>query len=505
MGDSKERSLKESFKRFADNTSMHGFLDVYYAKSWFWIIFWTIAIFGSFAMTAYQIIQAVDQFIHQSGTTVIAAAQKEELVFPPIRLCFVHWIYWVDWKKAIALNFTKESVIFAMSYFTHGFSSTVFDLNQAKNEYLQSLHLNNLSTLSEFYSAVARDPPLSKDDKFVQYFQKTEIVFKLPNILFCYIIPETKMYEIILEQNSGSSITDGIELKFSVVDVDYKQMKEYITVEEYSHHIALWLNSYSVHQLGADQFHKDLTSFVLPMYLFPNGFSKDSVQIFSDNDEYVVRFSVSAHRWKYSATSPCVTKMKSVFPNDTCFYTCTSKFITSSCKCPFIDSAAFLGQDLPQNLCSYEIHFISQTEKNEHNKIEESWFQEMNPNCSSDFGEPLKQKCLNNCDIPCETWFYTMGIAVRSMPNSIRFFSNKTVTSVLINYPVSGEIFIATDIDTQTWENFIGNVGGLFGIWTGASILSIIQMLYYFSFCFKSRSPQKIIPPKNSASKIEVK
>lgn len=35
-----------------------------------------------------------------------------------------------------------------------------------------------------------------------------------------------------------------------------------------------------------------------------------------------------------------------------------------------------------------------------------------------------------------------------------------------------------TEIGAQSWENFVGNVSGLLGIWTGASILSLIQIFY---------------------------
>jgi len=33
-------------------------------------------------------------------------------------------------------------------------------------------------------------------------------------------------------------------------------------------------------------------------------------------------------------------------------------------------------------------------------------------------------------------------------------------------------------VDAQTWEDFVASVGGLLGVWTGASIVSFVQMFY---------------------------
>lgn len=34
------------------------------------------------------------------------------------------------------------------------------------------------------------------------------------------------------------------------------------------------------------------------------------------------------------------------------------------------------------------------------------------------------------------------------------------------------------ETDRQTWEDFVGNVGGLLGVWPGASLMSVFQLFY---------------------------
>ena len=98
----------------------------------------------------------------------------------------------------------------------------------------------------------------------------------------------------------------------------------------------------------------------------------------------------------------------------------------------------------------------------------------------------LLEECLKNCSIYCETWTFESSKTVitteKLTPNTVRLiqFAGCTIEFLEINikYPDFGQILVVIEMDSQTWEFFVSNVGGLLGIWTGASVLSFIQLIY---------------------------
>uniref|UniRef100_A0A915HRD6 Uncharacterized protein n=1 Tax=Romanomermis culicivorax TaxID=13658 RepID=A0A915HRD6_ROMCU len=55
-------------------------------------------------------------------------------------------------------------------------------------------------------------------------------------------------------------------------------------------------------------------------------------------------------------------------------------------------------------------------------------------------------------------------------------------SEVVIRYPAVKSILIYEDVMVKTEFMILGDVGGLLGIWTGGSIISLMQLLYVFCF-----------------------
>lgn len=109
------KKYKTNFQQFADGTSMHGFTEFYYAKSTIWQCFWLITILAAIAVTIFQVAEAVSQYLNQKTTTSVQVATSEDIIYPPLRLCYPHWLYWFDWNKATEMNFTYNRIIWALS------------------------------------------------------------------------------------------------------------------------------------------------------------------------------------------------------------------------------------------------------------------------------------------------------------------------------------------------------------------------------------------------------
>lgn len=501
--------VKQRFQNFSNATTIHGFFDMFHAKSVTGTLFWVVMVFAAFSVTIVQLYNSISQYIDQDSTTVIAPALKGELFYPPMRLCYVHWLYWVDWEKAFSMSFTKESILFGLSYITRGFSSTVFNITGAKEDFVAQLSSNNLSTLSDFYEAIAKVEPEINGVKTIQfYYDQFDFIYKDPNIVFCYSVSGDKVFKILNEQGYANKL-NSTKFGFSVPDLTYNSVKQHITEEEYNHHLVWWLAKNSHYYVDSvEQFNKNLSAYALPILLYPDGYSAQSVQLLHDNDAYTINLRASAHRWKNTDQNPCSLEKRSIISDNACQTKCMSKQNILTCMCPYIEEAMLYNKDTVENQCPEAIYFLPMNESNfrpqilnffdkstivmgdkEYKsghigdvRIGQDFFDNHYPPCSPDKKGFNLSDCLNQCVTGCELWNYEMSIAVATMPRFSQKISFKNLTDIIIKYPTVGDVLIMTEIDPQTWENFVGNVGGLLGIWTGASILSFIQMFYLCCF-----------------------
>lgn len=178
MNDRRKQSVKRGFQRFCDGTSLHGFAELYHAKTYFWGVFWVFILFAAFALTAYQINIVVVQYLVQPTITVITPAKEKQILYPPIRICHALWMFWIDWKKATGMGFTRSEILFALSYMNVVYTAQEFDVNQAKKDFLMTMAKNNIATLSQFYMTIAKQLPITAENRFADYFDKSEIYFK---------------------------------------------------------------------------------------------------------------------------------------------------------------------------------------------------------------------------------------------------------------------------------------------------------------------------------------
>lgn len=64
--------------------------------------------------------------------------------------------------------------------------------------------------------------------------------------------------------------------------------------------------------------------------------------------------------------------------------------------------------------------------------------------------------------------------------------------------PLQGGYMSFTEVSTYSFDAMIGNIGGILGLWLGASIMSFIQILVFlFTWCFARQlnKRQKVSAP----------
>lgn len=140
---------------------------------------------------------------------------------------------------------------------------------------------------------------------------------------------------------------------------------------------------------------------------------------------------------------------------------------TNQANCMNIEGAVLFNQDAPQNVCPHKIYYLQS------GKIQQGSYLNTSQQQTSQF----YNSCIAEyCMTPCEEWKYTSTVSSLPVPPEIASLNFPTL--LYVQYPTSSSILVFTEVKTQTWETIIGNVGGILGLWLGASILSIIQMFY---------------------------
>lgn len=288
--------IKNGFQKFCDFSSMHGFTELYYAKSVFWQLFWVISIGIAIGMTAYQVSGAIEQYTDQSSTTVIQPAKQSEIVYPPLKMCYTHWIYWVDWQKGYSMQFSKESILYGLSFLTSIYSMNWFNVSEAESNFTEAFLANNMITMSSFYMSIAKFAPLRFfEDEFFgtnysftggEYFKHMEFMtYQMDSVLFCHVMKGEEIIRHIAKMKSASVYTSNTNIiQFAVNDEASLGYSAEITSREYNSYMAEWIQQHTPQYWIYDDIEAyekathNYSSFNPPVILFPDGYSNIGIK-----------------------------------------------------------------------------------------------------------------------------------------------------------------------------------------------------------------------------------
>lgn len=476
--------VKRGFQRFCENTSCHGFQELFLAKTFFWKVFWLVTCFGAFGITTYQVLRTIFQYMDQSSNTVIMSVDEKDIMYPPLRLCMWHWLYWVDFRKVSQLSIDKEALLFSFNFYTRIFSSTVYDVDVGEQKLTTYLTDNNFTSVFRFHQSIARAVPIISDTNIALYFDKTEVVFRNPGFMFCYTVTSEQMFKYFTDLRRTQDVADKKkEIKFAIVFENYEKngndMQSFLSYTEYNHYMHRWITHKTQYRIE-NPFENNFTTFAPPILLFPNALDEqNTVPVIEETNDYTANLKASACRWRSTLESVCTDSFREIAPNQTCQFICEAKVYKPNCSCVRYHYTIFMKRDTPHNVCRDEFYLLTPSGEEylaHTTAANQTVFSQV---CYKD------QKivdaflnCMQNCANPCEIWTYTVSVLLTNMPNFVKKVGKKNLTNITLEYPLKNDVLIMVEIDDQSWEIFIGNVGGLLGIWTGASIVSFIQLIY---------------------------
>lgn len=79
-----------NLKKFSDDTTIHGFKELYYSPSMVGKTFWTVIMISAVSVTVYQVIKSIQQYKDQPTVTTIQPLEEDKLMYPPFSICYNH-------------------------------------------------------------------------------------------------------------------------------------------------------------------------------------------------------------------------------------------------------------------------------------------------------------------------------------------------------------------------------------------------------------------------------
>lgn len=146
-------SVKQNLQKFCDDSSIHGFHELYYSKSLIWKSIWLCALMLAFCVSFYQIQETVTNSIEQPTSTFIERFDGN-IEYPPLTVCCSLWIHCIDWNKVSLAGFDKDTVIYGMSFLSRIILENPYNFTEAKAKFNKATKNKNVTLIMQFLAAV---------------------------------------------------------------------------------------------------------------------------------------------------------------------------------------------------------------------------------------------------------------------------------------------------------------------------------------------------------------
>lgn len=454
-----------TWSEFCQRASCHGVADYYFARSRIAKFWWLTVLLLALGVLGFYAYQTVNGYFNNPVITTVSYVPADSLKFPQIYICPLNPI---DYQKVTPKIINEE-------YFRYfDFAANISDI---------------LGSKPRIWERIA--PHLTP-----------EIVF--PN--FTFITPKLKQTFQDFFMNLGyrtrdlfkqcafeSQPVDCTKIVFPVIDKDYAKCfiidtKKYQKVAGQGLSLLLDVHTEKYHPTEPTPFDGvfirvsekiDPTSFVQTL-VQPGNYYKIPISA-----RFLGLKSVNTERMR----QPCyhigeynMKIMNYSYTTDGCRFDCAQRIILQECNCLLAFDRSFFSRHISSRL---PICTANEVQK-----------------CASDVIENRNRSeihaCTSNCYPPCVSWEYSTSVSSAKFPSNALLKSYKKTNSPnemnFLSRPLNewAENYILLDIAfdrmeytkvEQEWSlttaMMISDLGGLFGLWVGGSLFSVIQLVTF--------------------------
>lgn len=217
-----------------------------------------------------------------------------------------------------------------------------------------------------------------------------------------------------------------------------------------------------------------------------------------------LRLRASVHKWQCKSMDRCIAGQVTNSADDSCQTMCDATLYSKLCEAVPFQVAFPLKMDTQLTTCRRNITFTSSVERVRRNL---SLLEELMGDCLCTRDVPKEHElesrsCIRQCSDGCEKWDFDVSVSFTMEQSLLKNFANRQYVRIEIEYPSEESVLVISEINSQSWESFVANVGGLLGIWLGASIVSFIQTIYLC--CFSEPEEPEPTFYKVASNKLEM-
>lgn len=459
------------WKQFCTETTMHGFREMHETNSKIVKLFWMVVLLIGTTMTSYQIYIVVNDFsANPTVTQVILLPQEVEVQYPKISFTFKHFVEWINLTKVYQLNFDLNSFLYTVSYFCKVHTRLYINVTDANEKLKKIMIQNGITSLYDLGLKISVDhlKQIQKQQKFTKLFTSDGVLGFILNTIagetnssWLAQISHYSYYKIRVKTFSN--------FEFSLFNKQFLKYYNYSLSDEYR-------NFYSYVAKYYDYTLKNpLSSFpfnVNPSESFDGIFSVDVSQ-----SNYEFRLKGTYFNWHISRNKNC--KFVSNFDLE-CVSQCWNEYRLASvtnCQLYFVPNKLTETENEGRNfdnLCYFDQDLLTDNQTG-------------------------LEICVQNCSSGCKRWKYDVSQTIFPKQIDDRNASNDVSGYIGIIYDNRENMLMISQVPSFTWDDALANIGGLLGLWLGGSLISFIQIFYFFCCIPMQKSfSRKLISRRNN-------
>lgn len=476
-------SFDDRFQVFSRRTTFHGFRELRESKQWWQKLLWFLVMAICVVMLGVHVQRQLSEYLDgQTANKICSVPAGERYEFPPVWLGMSKWA-WIDSSKLQQYGITYEEMIIARSHFVAG------------------LQYDSLVPVETAQKRLRNTFQRMGATSAVQFFRK----------LFWQ--PEDKLHpgaETVYYPNM-----DGPE-GFVLLNTTKAELKEF--TKTYSIQIAFNFTAFWDNvRKGLEFFKSDENVTDIPNQYVPYLLNVDTNQILPLKPS--VRYGISANCRVYRHLYGCTNEFDSdplYFPR-TCRLDCEiranlSRQITSCFK--FGDKAAYNDSSLDLtetfregNISLCQLGFFAN--ETHQQGVETPTFGTMTPLEMKQWRLEVAT-CRKRCLRKCEQWTTSWSVIAHELSQqidselSLRPEDIADLAVIDLNFPDNDALVIIEEIQRYRWHDLVSDLGGLLGLWLGASMMSLFQVLHLCLWADKTRKENSVTPTRTPVNAVKI-